>query len=199
MSNKIDFAVDPLNARIALRLQSLRSAQGLSLDVLASRSGVSRSMISLIERGKSSPTAVVLDKLATGLGITLASLFDSSELTGAPVVRLQDQVVWQDPQSGYQRRNVSPPGFASPIQMVEVEFPAGATVHFEAATREPRVHQQVWLLDGAIRITVGNDRYDLATGDCLALVLEHSTTFYNPHRKAARYAVVLSNAVPQGR
>jgi len=46
----------------------LRAARGLSLDVLAGKSGVSRSMISLIERGKSNPTAVVLEKLATGLG-----------------------------------------------------------------------------------------------------------------------------------
>src|SRR5205807_7058073 len=61
-----------LNQRIAARVRGLRAAQGLSLAALAGKSGVSRSMISLIERGESSPTAVVLEKLAAGLGVTLA-------------------------------------------------------------------------------------------------------------------------------
>src|SRR4029077_11853422 len=66
-----------LNQRIAERVRELRAAHGLSLDTLATRSGVSRSMISLIERGESSPTAVVLEKLAAALGVMLASLFDA--------------------------------------------------------------------------------------------------------------------------
>lgn len=51
----------PLNDRIARRVRELRAARGLSLEALAAQSGVSRSMISLIERGESSPTAVVLE------------------------------------------------------------------------------------------------------------------------------------------
>src|SRR6266516_615508 len=70
-----------LNQRIAQRVRELRAAQGLSLDALASKSGVSRSMISLIERGESSPTAVVLEKLAAGLGVTLPALFDAPAAT----------------------------------------------------------------------------------------------------------------------
>ena len=62
----------------------MRGARGLSLDVLAKSSRVSRSMISLIERGESSSTAVVLERLAAGLGVTLGSLFDVAE-TGRKV------------------------------------------------------------------------------------------------------------------
>ena len=65
-----------LNEQIAARVRQLRAARGLSLEGLAERSGVSRSMISLIERGETSPTAVVLERLAVGLDITLAGLFD---------------------------------------------------------------------------------------------------------------------------
>ena len=63
-----------LTARMADRVRELRAARGLSLDALADRSGVSRSMISLVERGESSPTAVVIEKLAAGLGVTMASM-----------------------------------------------------------------------------------------------------------------------------
>ena len=52
-------AASDLNQRIAERVRELRAARGLSLDALAGKSGVSRSMISLVERGESSPTAVV--------------------------------------------------------------------------------------------------------------------------------------------
>src|SRR5258706_9478711 len=107
ISSKLD-AMD-INALIARRVRELRDAQGFSLDALAERSGVSRSNISLIERGQSSPTATVLDKLATGLGVTLASLFEDH--TGivtepSPVARVAEQSVWTDPASGYIRRNL---------------------------------------------------------------------------------------------
>lgn len=72
-----------INQRIADRVRELRAARGYTLDALAARCGVSRSMISMIERGAASPTAVVLDKLAAGLGVSLASLF-GGEAEGAP-------------------------------------------------------------------------------------------------------------------
>src|SRR5260370_37711357 len=100
-----------LNQRIADRVRELRAAQGLSLDALASKSGVSRSMISLVERGESSPTAVVLEKLAGGLGVMLAALFDAPAAAASapdgPLARRDDQPQWPDPASGYVRRNVS--------------------------------------------------------------------------------------------
>lgn len=187
---------DGLNHRIAERVRMLRAAQGLSLDALALRSGVSRSMISLIERGESSPTAVVLERLATGLGVMLASLFDPAPVPAlagdGPVSRRADQALWQDPASGYRRRNVSPPGVPQPMQIVEVEFPAGSTVAFETGARELRVHQQVWVLAGSIDITLGDVRHRLREGDCLAMQLDRPTSFHNPTRAAARYAVVIA-------
>jgi len=180
-----------LNWRIAGRVRDLRALRGLTLETLAERSGVSRSMISLIERGESSPTAVLLDRLATGLNVPLASLFDAPGPTPQPVTRRADQRQWRDPASGYVRRNVSPGGFASPIQIVEVEFPPGARVAFDTGMRDARVHQQVWVLQGSIDVSVGDDCHQLHTGDCLAFVLDRPTAFHNRTRKTARYAVVV--------
>jgi transcriptional regulator with XRE-family HTH domain len=189
-----------LNDRIAERVRELRAARGLSLDALAGQSGVSRSMISLIERGESSPTAVVLEKLAGGLGVMLASLFDAPSATTAapsgPVARRADQPEWRDPASGYLRRNVSPPGGAQPMQIVEVRFPPGARVAFETGGRDARVHQQVWVLEGAIDVTLGETRHRLREGDCLAMLLDQPTMFHNPTRRATRYAVVIAPETP---
>jgi transcriptional regulator with XRE-family HTH domain len=184
-----------LTGRIAERVRLLRADRGLSLEALAARSGVSRSMISLVERGESSPTAVVLEKLATALGVMLASLFDPPAPTAdaGPISRRADQPQWRDPASGYVRRNVSPPGVPHPVQIVEVYFPAGARVAFETGPRDVRVYQQIWVLEGAMDVTLGTDRHRLREGDCLAMQLDRPTMFHNPTRKPARYAVVIAS------
>ena len=77
--------------------------------------------------------------------------------------------------------------------LVEVRFPAKARVSYETGPREPVMHQQVWVIEGAIDITVGDERHRLGTGDCVAMVLDKPITFHNPHKVAARYAVVLAS------
>src|SRR5262249_28120277 len=158
--------------------------------------GVSRSMISLIERGQSSATAVVLEKLATGLDVPLAWLFDAPAAPASPVSRRRDQVEWRDPASGYIRRNVSPSGSASPVRVVGGLFPAAASVSSEPGARPALTHQQIWVLQGATEVTLGEDRHELGTGDCLAMVLDRPITFRNRTAKPARYAVILSHRPP---
>lgn len=192
-----------INRRIAGRIRELRSARGLSLDALAGKCGVSRSMISLIERGESSPTAVVLERLAGGLGVTLPSLFDAPADAGrapaGPVSRREDQPQWRDPASGYVRRNVSPPGVPQPMRIVEVHFPPGGRVAFDNVGREAIVYQQVWVLEGTMDVTLGEERHRLREGDCLAMWLDRPTMFHNPTRKPARYAVVIASEGPARR
>jgi len=79
------------------------------------------------------------------------------------------------------------------MQIVEVRFPARARVAFETAGRDTRVHQQVWVLEGSIDITLGEELYRLREGDCLAMHLDRPTMFHNPTRKPARYAVVIAS------
>jgi transcriptional regulator with XRE-family HTH domain len=202
-SSMTDTAPISLNARIAERVRELRAARALSLDALATRSGVSRSMISVIERGESSPTAVVLEKLSVGLGVPLASLFDApaddDALPAGPVARRVDQPEWRDPASGYLRRNVSPSGVGQPFQIVEVEFPPRARVAFETGARDVRVDQQLWVLEGSIEVTWGDERFRLREGDCLAMQLDRPIMFHNATRKPARYAVVLASDPPPRR
>jgi transcriptional regulator with XRE-family HTH domain len=180
-----------INQLIAHRLRELRDAQGLSLALLAERSGVSKSNISLIERGESSATATVLDKLSAALGVTVASLFEKPAGDApSPVSRLADQPVWTDPGSGYVRRNLSP-ALYSPIQLVEVNFPAGQRVAYETSTRDVDVHQQVWIIEGRMEVSVGDTQWTMETGDCLAMRLDQPIAWHNPTDKPARYLVSL--------
>ncbi len=193
-----------INTRIAQRLRELRDSRGYSLDVLAERSGVSRSNISLIERGQSSPTAVVLDKLAIGLSVALASFFEdgpngAGSVSLSPLIRLSDQPVWEDPASGYVRRRLSPPA-PSPLQLVEVTFPPGERLALDSAVHDADIHQQVWLIKGRMELTVGDTTWALAAGDCLAMQLNQPIVFHNPGAQPARYLVALTTlSKPPGR
>ncbi len=182
--------------RIADRVRELRQAQAFSLEALAEKSGVSRSMISLIERGETSPTAVVLEKLAVGLGVMFAALFDApaqqQDASLGIVRRRADQSEWHDPDSGYLRRNLTPPGTDHPLQLVEVVFPPGGRVIFENSEREAHICQQVWMLEGEMDIGAANVTHHLRAGDCLARLQQPNTVFHNPGTQPARYVVALA-------
>ncbi|MTV36640.1 helix-turn-helix domain-containing protein [Duganella radicis] len=183
-----------INLLIARRVRELRDARSLSLDALATRSGVSRSNISLIERGESSPTAAVLDKLASALGVALAALFEDKgapQDAPSPVARAAEQPVWTDPGSGYMRRSLSPAA-PSPLQLVDVVFPAGQRVAYDSVPHNADIHQQVWMIEGAMDISVGAQHWRLEAGDTLAMRLDRHIVYHNPTRKQARYLVALT-------
>jgi transcriptional regulator with XRE-family HTH domain len=182
-----------INVRIASRVRGLRTEQALTLDALAARCGVSRSMLSLIERGESSPTAVVLERVATGLGVPLAALFDDPAAPASPVARREDRVSWQDPESRYIRRNISPEAYLSPIKIVEVVLPVKTTIAYASGSWDTPRAQQIWVLEGIVDVTVGSVAYRLRRDDCLAMTLNVPISFHNRSQKRARYVVVIGN------
>lgn len=197
MSNIMDsfsnMLENDINDRIARRIHGLRKSSGLSLQALSARCDVSRAAISLIERGESNPTAVILEKIANGLGVTLASLFDDEGGDSDPVSTEKDRQTWQDPATGYKRCNISPVNFPSPIQIVEVELPAEATVAYETHNASANIHEQIWVREGALEVAHGEDVFLLTTGDCLAFKLDKPTRFSNQTRQPCRYLVIIAN------
>lgn len=178
---------------LAARVRDLRRDRDLTLEQLAALSGVSRSMISLIERQETSPTAAVLNKLADALGISLPALFadDGQAAAPEPVSRRADQPVWTDPASGYVRRQLSPASIDSTIELVEVTFPAGESVVFDNPVRRASVEQQIWVVKGTMDITHDGRDWTLHAGDCMAMTLGNRITFHNPGSQAARYLLAL--------
>lgn len=184
-----------INALIALRIRDLRTSRAWSLDALADRSGVSRSAISVIERGESSPTATVLNKLAAALNVPLASLFEQQPAEGSvsPISRADAQPVWKDPASGYVRRHLSA-AVPCPTQLIEIHFPPGQRVSYEASMQNPDVIQQVWMMRGTMEVRAGETTWHLEKGDCLTMRLDRPTAFHNPGAATAHYLVVITTA-----
>jgi transcriptional regulator with XRE-family HTH domain len=181
---------DDIDLRLGAHIRDLRTERGQTLDGLAEAAGVSRAMLSRIERGESSPTAQLLNKVCDGLGITLSALFAEPTPAASPLARYRDQPTWRDPATRYLRRSVSPSGAGSPVDIVAVEFPASARVAFDRQ-RSNRGDQQVWVLDGTLQMQVGNAQFRLETGDCLAMRFDQPIVFHNPTKRTVRYAVVI--------
>ena len=181
---------DGIDSRLGERLKALRLARRLTLDGLAERAGVSRALISRIERGEASPTAQLLNRLCAALETTLSRFF-AQEAQGDPLSRRERQRVWRDPATGYRRRSVSPERTGSPVDVIEVSFPPGGRVVFDPHVFDSGVTQHVWILEGAMRLTAGDVTHELQAGDCLFMQLSDGQIFENPHAEPARYAVIL--------
>lgn len=191
-----------LDRRIAAQVRELRRRRDLSLEELAGRCDVSRSMLSLIERAETSATAVTLEKVARGLGVTLGVLLDdgpSDASLPSPLARRREQEVWRDPESGYERRQLSPRGGSADLNLAEIVLPAKGRVTFENGHARGRVRQQVWLLAGTLELTANGTKHVLREGDCLAMELDAPTIFHNPKGRAARYLVAVATATDGGR
>jgi transcriptional regulator with XRE-family HTH domain len=184
-----------LDTLLAQRIRRERDARGWSIAELAAASGVSRAMISKVERAEASPTAALLGRLSGALRLSVSTLLARAESDAGParIARLDAQLLWTDPATGYRRRAVSPPG-AEP-ELVEVELPPRARVSYTAASFAFLRGQLVWVLAGRLAVEEGTEEALLAAGDCLVFDLEtpKGHAFRNPSRsRPCRYLVALS-------
>jgi transcriptional regulator with XRE-family HTH domain len=179
---------DPADA-IAATLRLEREARKWSLADLADRSGVSKAMISKIERKEASPTATVLGRLSGAFGVPLSVLIASAEKASERLSFAEQQPVWTDPETGYVRRAISPAGAS--VELIEVNLPAGVRVPYPAAAFAFQ-QQQIWVLEGRLEFAEGDAEHRLKAGDCLLLGHPKDCAFSNPGPSPARYLVVLS-------
>src|SRR5438128_4477234 len=106
------------------RIRRERAHRRLSLNDLAARAGVSRSMLSAVERGSKAPTVLVLDRIATGLDTSIARLLGQERQARVIVLRRAEQHAAIDP-SGWERRILSPvlPGIE--FELMRTTLPPG--------------------------------------------------------------------------
>ncbi len=179
-------AVSGVEVALAARVRLEREARGWSLADLAQRSGVSRAMISRVERAEANPTATLLGRLSGAFELTLSTLLARAEadVPGAGrLARAAAQPLWRDPATGYVRRAVSPPD-AVP-ELVHVELPPGARVPFPASAYRHIGGQCLWVMSGELLFREGPIEHRLLPGDCLALGPPAACEFENASAEAA--------------
>jgi transcriptional regulator with XRE-family HTH domain len=182
---------DMMERRIAEGIKRRREDLAMSANDLAERSGVSRAMVSKIERLEVSPTAALLGRVCNGLGITLSSLIASAEtISSPPIARAAEQPVWRDPDTGLLRTMISPRNTGSHVEIVQVELPSGAEVHYDAVRNG--YDQHLVISQGKLTLLEGREEIELSTGDCMHSRVEVPHTFSNRGRSACKYLVVIA-------
>jgi transcriptional regulator with XRE-family HTH domain len=156
----------------------------MSLDELATASGVSRAALSQIETCKSNPSLSVLWKIAVGLGIPFSELLGEAA-PAASVLRRNDAQVLRSSDGRLESRPMTPAGFSREIEMYELRL-AGRSTH-AAEAHGPGTKELIIVLSGLLRMHVGNDRFDLGPGDSLAFPADRPHSYENPGGAEARY------------
>jgi transcriptional regulator with XRE-family HTH domain len=184
--------IDKTTTQIAHRIRMEREVRGWSQGDLAERSDVAKASISKIEREEMSPTAALLVRIAAAFDLTLAGLLIRAEGGGDRVTRADDQLLWNDPATGYQRRQIYARA-DHPVELVEVTMPPGQSVTLPASSYA-RIRQILWVRAGALVITEGTTRHALGSGDCLGFGPPAETIFANESALPCSYVVALARS-----
>lgn len=156
---EVDAQAD-LTPRLGANLRRVRTRQGLSLDRLAERSGVSRAMLSQIELGRSTPTVNVLARVVRALRVPYATLLDAAA-TRPPVVVRAPHTTPSLAEGALVRREL---GATAPLVFEELRLGVGTVVELDGSTARSIA---VWL--GRVRAEVGDERTPLEPGDALVV------------------------------
>ncbi|SPJ27159.1 helix-turn-helix domain-containing protein [Falsiruegeria mediterranea] len=155
---------DDILTRLPARLKEARRAQGLSLEAVANLSGVSRSMVSQIERGESSPTIATLWNLTRALQVDFAGLLEDGEAADKiEVLRATDVPSIDNMGHGCRIQILSPPEEAGGHEVYDIRFEAGGALNSQPHTRG--ANEQLTVLEGSVQVTSGSASNTLNAGD----------------------------------
>jgi transcriptional regulator with XRE-family HTH domain len=180
------------------RVQALRTERALTLQSLAERSEVSLSMLSAVERGDKAPTVVVLDRIATGLGVRLATLVEDPEEERIIVRRAAGQDLVREP-GGWERTILTPVVPGVNFEWISVTLPPGC----DAGSYGPWAagsHEYVVVCAGTLEMTIGDERVELSAGDSVYLAADVRHRYVNPGDEPCHYfvaALVMRPRAPQ--
>ncbi len=178
-------------ANLADNLSRLRSTAGLTLDQLAELSGVSRAMISKIERGVSVPTATVLGKLAAGLQASLSQLLGDPRPRQPRKIGKSEQAVFRDPQTGFERRSLSPLFEDGSVDFAFNVLPAGQSARFPP--HHAGVEEYLAVHDGELVVVVDGRRFTVETGGSFFYPADCEHEFRNETGRPVTFYIVVDD------
>jgi transcriptional regulator with XRE-family HTH domain len=183
------FQRDAVSVNVAARLRELREARSISMRTLATRSGLSANALSMIERGKTSPSVSTLYKLADALGISITAFFES-ETDKKQVIYLR-----QDERSrmAFTRGVFEALGGEQFIGRVE---PFMLTLENGASSGPHDIvhsgHEFVFCLRGQLDYSVEKETYRLGPGDSLLFASKLRHRWKNPSNTVTNALIIIS-------
>lgn len=174
-----------LTRRVADNLRVLRKQRDLSLDELASRSGVSRATLSQVETCKTNPTIAILWKIAAGLGVPFASLLGEERVEKVRVLRRGDAQVLRSADGRLESRPLTPAGASPSVECYELRLAARGVSRSEPHAKG--TCESLTVLTGVLKLHVGDEAVELSAGDSVFFEADVPHAYENPGRVEARY------------
>ncbi len=183
------------SGRLGARVKDLRKGKGLTLQDLAGRSGVSRAMISKLERGEKNPTLVVAARLAEGLEVTLSQLAGTEDRREVVVVPRRRRMVMRDPDTGFERQLLSPSFGGRTTEFIRNVVPEGSTSG-EFPPHRRGVEEYIVVEKGELKATLGGEEHLLAEGDAVFFEADVPHRFDNAGPGECSYYLVIVSSGP---
>jgi transcriptional regulator with XRE-family HTH domain len=187
-----DVVEEVSSGRLGERIRGLRRERGLTLDLLAQRSGVSRAMISKLERGEKNPTLVVAAKVAEGLGVSLSQLVGVEERREVVVVPRERRTIMRDPETGFERQLLSPSFGGRGIEFIRNVVPEGSSSG-EFPPHRRGVEEYIVVENGRLKAVLGGEDYLLEEGDTLYFEADVPHRFDNAGEGECSYYLVIDS------
>jgi XRE family transcriptional regulator, regulator of sulfur utilization len=163
----------------------------LSLRDLADRSGVSAPMLSQVERGETSPTLAVAERIAGGLELSLSQLLRLDETDGVSIVRAAERRRGGGSRHSYEVLTPPLPGLRAEVSLHELPPGAATGEPDDPPRHEPGSRETAVVVDGPVRLVYGGRDYELEEGDSVTFDSDLPHHFENPGEGDARfYAIV---------
>jgi transcriptional regulator with XRE-family HTH domain len=190
----LDVVEEVSSGRLGERIRGLRRERGLTLDLLAQRSGVSRAMISKLERGEKNPTLVVAAKVAEGLGVSLSQLVGVEERREVVVVPRERRMIMRNPETGFERQLLSPSFSGRGIEFIRNVMPEGSSSG-EFPPHRRGVEEYIVVENGRLRALLGREAYLMEEGDALYFEADIPHRFDNAGKGECSYYLVIDSKV----
>jgi transcriptional regulator with XRE-family HTH domain len=169
-----------------------RLAKGLSLATLEALSGVSRGMLSKVERGEKQPTLPVACRIAQGLQISMSQLLGAETRPRAFVVtRANQRLTFTDPETGFVRELLSSAIESSGMEVVRHIIPPNQSSG-DLPAYKAGFQKTVIVEGGQLSVHVGEWQHDLGTGDTLTFEPDLPHAFFNTGREACSYFLIIA-------
>lgn len=191
-NSALDRAVARSASTIGARIKALRDAMGLSLRDLAERSGASAPMLSQVERGETSPTLAVAEKIAAGLELTLSQLLRLDEGEHVAVSRAGGRRRFE--RGGHSFEELTPPlpGQRADVSLHVLEPGASTGGREDPPIHEPGSRETAVVLAGDLALFVEGARHDLSSGDSVTFDADLPHHFENDGEEPTRFLAVIA-------
>jgi transcriptional regulator with XRE-family HTH domain len=184
----------PDQLQIGPRIRSLREAMGLSLRDLGERAGVSAPMLSQVERGETSPTLAIAQRIAHGLELSLSQLLRLDETEGVTVIPADARQPGGARNQGHTYEVLTPPlpGQRAEVSLHTLEPGAATGGPGDPPMHEPGSRETAVVTHGSLRLVCDGVPHDLDTGDAVTFDADLSHHFENPGPAEAQFFAVVS-------